>query len=768
MRIISIHIDEFGMLLDRDFVFAPGMNILEGHNESGKSTLLGFIKFMLYGMPGRAVGDAPSERTRRLNWKTGRAAGNMTVEAGERIYRIERALSRTVSGSAESSKESFAESLQIVDTESGAPLPRGTQPGEHFLGVPSGVFESTAFVRQLGATGVDGAGISEALENLMTSASESNNTTRALARLDSARKALMHKTGRGGEIYALHAERTAVVNRLNRAKLAGSERIAAETLVDGLKKTATELREKLRYLQTCFDAAEAKNYIRRFENLHALEKKTAELRAELDALYAREGAGNFFPDRAYAASLRDLERRIAGAEAEVARHETELARMRYEQPGDRARAERAAEIRTAGGVDALCAEHRGYAQSSRTLRTLAILGFAFGLVSAVGAVVLALLMPSWVGFEAALIGVPFLAGGAACFFASRRHREALLALCRRFGFNDGAGEGAFAAWLNSCFEEEAQMTGYAEVLAQMEDALDEKQAVLDQYRREALDALAAWGIAVTDGGLGETLSAVIGRAETAADTADTLRRDLAKYEGVCASTAEELAEYDEKELFRRLEAVGEDADELNITAIRRERDYFTQNLASVEEKRIETEKKLIALEATLEDPVKLAAEVESLERRIAQLTARHDAIRLASEALTEAAESLRRGVIPRLRARAGELLSAITDGRYAGIGLGRGMTMSVEADEGTHAVELLSSGTTDAAYLALRLALLELLYPNEQPPILLDESMAQLDDDRARALLTLLKSRCDAGTQCLAFTCHTREAELIDANRILL
>lgn len=218
MRIISVHIEEFGMLENRDFTFAPGMNILEGHNESGKSTLLAFIKFMLYGAPNRGAGEAASERTRRLNWRTGRAAGSMTVAVKADKYRIERSLTRTVSGSAEASRESFTESLQIVDLQSGAPLPRGTQPGEYFLGAPAAIFESTAFVRQLGASGIDGVGISEALENLLTSASESSNTTRALGRLDTARKALLHKNGRGGEIFTLQAERTSAANRLARAQ----------------------------------------------------------------------------------------------------------------------------------------------------------------------------------------------------------------------------------------------------------------------------------------------------------------------------------------------------------------------------------------------------------------------------------------------------------------------------------------------------------------------------------------------------------------------
>ncbi len=759
MRILTIHIDEFGMLEERDFTFAPGMNILEGHNESGKSTLLAFIKFMLYGIPARAAGEIP-ERTRRLNWRTGRAAGVMTVAARGGEYRIERSLTRT--------GENYSESLQIVDLTTGSPLPRGTQPGDYFLGVPMGVFESTAFVRQLGATGVDGVGVSEALENLLTSASESINTGRALTKLDSARKSLLHKNGRGGEIHTLQTERAGIATRLARAKSAGSDRIAARTLLDGLVASAAESREKLNLLKSRCDASDALMLLRRFESLHALEKKTGDLRDALRDLHTREGAGDFFPDRAYAATLRDLAHRISLGEADLSRAENELARMRYEQPGDPARAALAGEIRTAGGIDALTGQFAALSHSAKSIRTLAILCFVVGALCLVGGIALGVLMPTVVGYGVAAVSLPLLAGGIACLSAAKKRKAEQETICRRFGLAADADERALDEALSRCFTEEDQLKNWGEVLSQVEEDLDARRAILEKIRREALNLLGQWGIAVVDGGLNAVLADAVPRAERDAEEADELRRDLGKYETVLQSTAAELRDVDEAVLRRRVEAGGADAAEMNITAIHRERDFVAAGLEAIETKRIETEKQLIALDATAEDPIRLAAELEDIDRRLDALTARHEAILLATDALNEASESLRRGVIPGLRARAGELLSAMTDGRYAAIGLGRGMSLSVETAEATRPVELLSAGTTDAAYLALRLALLELLYPNEQPPLLLDESLVQLDDERASAVLGLLDERCGAGTQCLLFTCQTREAGMLDANHIIL
>ena len=49
MIIESIHIDKFAGLSDFDLRLGAGLNIIEGKNESGKSTVAAFIKFLFLG-----------------------------------------------------------------------------------------------------------------------------------------------------------------------------------------------------------------------------------------------------------------------------------------------------------------------------------------------------------------------------------------------------------------------------------------------------------------------------------------------------------------------------------------------------------------------------------------------------------------------------------------------------------------------------------------------------------------------------------------------
>ena len=49
MRIVTAHIYGYGKFINKTFNFNQGMNTVIGYNETGKSTLMSFVKAMLYG-----------------------------------------------------------------------------------------------------------------------------------------------------------------------------------------------------------------------------------------------------------------------------------------------------------------------------------------------------------------------------------------------------------------------------------------------------------------------------------------------------------------------------------------------------------------------------------------------------------------------------------------------------------------------------------------------------------------------------------------------
>ncbi len=48
MRLARLHIEGFGIFHDREMRFEPGLNVVCGRNEAGKSTLLAFVQHVLF------------------------------------------------------------------------------------------------------------------------------------------------------------------------------------------------------------------------------------------------------------------------------------------------------------------------------------------------------------------------------------------------------------------------------------------------------------------------------------------------------------------------------------------------------------------------------------------------------------------------------------------------------------------------------------------------------------------------------------------------
>ena len=68
----------FGKLEHRSLSFSKGLNIIEAPNESGKSTLLAFLRVMLYGFPPRERG-ALADKNRYAPWTGAPMQGRMDL-----------------------------------------------------------------------------------------------------------------------------------------------------------------------------------------------------------------------------------------------------------------------------------------------------------------------------------------------------------------------------------------------------------------------------------------------------------------------------------------------------------------------------------------------------------------------------------------------------------------------------------------------------------------------------------------------------------------
>ena len=163
------------------------------------------------------------------------------------------------------------------------------------------------------------------------------------------------------------------------------------------------------------------------------------------------------------------------------------------------------------------------------------------------------------------------------------------------------------------------------------------------------------------------------------------------------------------------------------------------------------------------DAQTLGDQISRLEEELVRQQVEYDALRLSLDALQAANTTLQNRFSPELGRRAAEIFADMTGSTWSHILLDREFHLSAESgsDPTRRSVQLLSAGTADQLYLAVRLAICEMILPPEQnPPLILDDALLTFDDARLSTTLDYL-TRLGAQRQILLFTCQGREAALL-------
>ena len=80
MYIKKLSVDSFGKIKNEVFSLQKGLNVIYGPNESGKTTFVSFIRYMLYGFHGRKTQSNLTFEERYLPWDNTAVSGSMEYE----------------------------------------------------------------------------------------------------------------------------------------------------------------------------------------------------------------------------------------------------------------------------------------------------------------------------------------------------------------------------------------------------------------------------------------------------------------------------------------------------------------------------------------------------------------------------------------------------------------------------------------------------------------------------------------------------------------
>lgn len=242
MKITRLHIAGFGCLRDVRFSFEDGLNTICRENGFGKSTLIGFIKAMLYGFSDtKKMSLAENDRKKYLPWDGGVCGGTLWLEAKDSLFRIERTFGDKPS----------ADTMSVYDEGSGLLINSlGKIPGHTLLGIDAdGFLHTLCLSERIFKGGVKNESISDLLSRTVASGGAMTGAEEAIALLQKQQKQLQKRGGRG-EIAALSEQ----ISR-HRARLVTLEESAlrAKALDGELMEQRTLLKEKEGELSTLCD-----------------------------------------------------------------------------------------------------------------------------------------------------------------------------------------------------------------------------------------------------------------------------------------------------------------------------------------------------------------------------------------------------------------------------------------------------------------------------------------------------------------------------------
>ena len=358
----------------------------------------------------------------------------------------------------------------------------------------------------------------------------------------------------------------------------------------------------------------------------------------------------------------------------------------------------------------------------------------------------------------AVVGALALAGGAYLAYDLLKNTKALKALQTEFGtatFDDLKGKIAVIAEARSKRDAMALATENARV------AVVKARERYEEAKRQLTVLILRWGEEPPVADLGDFLDNLEGRVRFFLEKKNELLDEKTNIEITVKEIRRNLADKSEIDVraqvapLMRKTLMGFNHDEIiNGIADAKARVAEEDRLA------FDVENELMSLKARAGDPGQYYSRIDALEKRREDMQQKHKAYFIALRAINNATDNLRAEISPRLGEYATGLMEIMTNKKYSSFGVSDDLEISfVGADGDGKSIDFLSGGTRDMAYVAVRSALIDMLY-GEKPPICFDESFAHQDNVRARAMMKAIGQLANEGYQSFVFTCRGRESAL--------
>lgn len=742
----------FGTLSNETLTLTEGLNVLYAPNEGGKSTWVNFIRAMLYGIPTkeRDKGDYLAEKNRFQPWSGLPLEGTMKLtHQGQNII-----LRRGPKGVV---PFGF---FEAVYQETGEPVPYLTAHGcgEELLGVPRAVFERSAFVSQ-GCHSISSAPELEERIAALVSTGEEISHTVVEGRLKTWRNRRRHN--KTGLIPALEQEQESLCHAINRQSASLKERTQVQMELGQLLTQETALQQLLSTQKTTLETTFYQEQTTKQQQWEArYQKAKDDLRIAEGDLKTAQLMGAGLPSREHLQQGQVDLAQLNGLKAPLQESASQLerAQLQYQQSQTLHAQFTNGPFGKLSPQEALQQAHQAERtwDDQKPARGGTVFGILYLLCALLCGTYTALsfleLLPTVIPTIPLDFYVLCAISGGFLLLAlivltvngkkNKRKKISRKALLLRYGVQAPGeivhaalsyGE-AYTKWVAETQYHETCHATHTNLLAQQEMLTKKLYQLVHTFEPQVTTLFG--------------VSAALSRGLTWEDRCQGAALRLA--------TAKEILEQmptPEQWHAQMDNGTPIATPEMNqiaaqLQAITGEKQRLQETLAHMDGER-----------SALGNPDQFLANLSTVEDTLSQRQQEHRALTLAMEALAEANGELQARFSPHLNASASRYLSALTGGVYTSATLPRTFEPTAKQESATlpRRAITLSQGTSDQLYLAVRLAICQVLL-TPQVPLVLDDVLTAFDDSRGQMALRLLH-QLGKEQQVLLFSCHRREEQ---------
>lgn len=653
MKINNINLISYGKFENKEVSFSDGLNIVKGSNEAGKSTILSFIKAMIFGYSGRGSVTA-NDRKHYMPWNKNILSGTMdaTLDNGKTVK-----ISRT------SGKSQGFDKLECFDTSNG----EGYEfIAENEIGCSEDAFLKTLCIKQL-QTPISGEDdeISKKLINLIGSGNEDVNAKESEEAISDYMKKFKALRGEKGLIFELQNKINEISERIAEAE---NQRILAFEKIKEKKQLADKIKQckdKLTFIQKSRESVKNNDL---FERLDSLVKSKSGIESEIS-------------------SLKNEILQLSDIASSLSAYQNEPPEAIFTPLCETASLE---------------SEIEKQEKSLKRFKTLSLI------------------------FSSLVI----IAGIFSIFYLPVIFSEVILLPLLIF-------------FITKVAKQKASLTSSCEELSKTAAQNEEITAALKQYGAADIKEYAEKKAKYTS---------VISEIEIITSSLEASEKKLSETQAEIKIYEEKTKGLERGNFKYTAEELSEEENEINII------------LEDAISRSSHIDGFLSAAESEEETPDVLTAKREQLISALNKANTEFEAASLALSAVSEVFAQMRSDFTPLVNSRASEYLTELTEGSIDKIYIDKKFSVTAESG-GIYDLSYFSLGTADQTYLAIRLAIIDLLFENNKP-IFIDDAFLQYDKKREYAAFRLLLKKAEEGRQIIFFTCKDIPPFLESANII--